>query len=260
MSIKVSDMWKMAHYMEPISLLFPEEEEEGDGAEAAVAKDTNVSASEVAAKGGASVKGKGKGRKEQNVSVLSPFSVDRSYLADSSSRQMGTGGRIKNGNRPHYRPTRWVKRKTLQAVARSSRKRISPRARARLLVHIVQEASRGRRITRRGKLRKPPVAFPQSEWKSLRGQAVPEISTIRGQVGERLAGEMMMTIGTVPVGRTAMYPLLLMGSMMPVAASPTLLVISKCGTGRKLLWRARTRSRRMWRERGTHDVSWTTTM
>lgn len=50
MSIKVGEMWKMAHYMEPISLLFPEEEDEGDNPLEAVKKDMNVVPSSMSAK------------------------------------------------------------------------------------------------------------------------------------------------------------------------------------------------------------------
>lgn len=42
MSVRVDEMWKMSHYMETIGLLFAEEEEDGDGAETAVAHDTNA--------------------------------------------------------------------------------------------------------------------------------------------------------------------------------------------------------------------------
>lgn len=48
MSIRVDEMWKMAHYMEPISHLFPDEEEDGDNVEDAVAKDVNKSTAEEA--------------------------------------------------------------------------------------------------------------------------------------------------------------------------------------------------------------------
>jgi hypothetical protein len=42
MSIRIADMWKMAHYLEPISLMFPDEEEDDADALTAVAKDKNV--------------------------------------------------------------------------------------------------------------------------------------------------------------------------------------------------------------------------
>jgi ribonuclease Z len=66
MSINVSEMWKMAHYMEPISLLFPDEEEGDDDVVKAVATDKNVNLTEVSA-----TPNKSNGKKA--VSILSSW-------------------------------------------------------------------------------------------------------------------------------------------------------------------------------------------
>lgn len=60
MSIKVGDMWKMAHYMDALSLLFDEAEpEDGDDTQGAVEGDVNPTV-DIAPKGG-----KGKGKQSQ---------------------------------------------------------------------------------------------------------------------------------------------------------------------------------------------------
>jgi ribonuclease Z len=63
MSIKVGDMWKMAHYMDALSILFDEAEpEDGDDTQAAVEGDINPT-TDPARKGG---KGKGKGKQNHS--------------------------------------------------------------------------------------------------------------------------------------------------------------------------------------------------
>lgn len=73
MSIKIGDMWKMAHYMEPLSMLFDEAEpEEGDSTTEAVENDLNPSVDQSNTTGenggGGGKKGKGKQNGQSNNS------------------------------------------------------------------------------------------------------------------------------------------------------------------------------------------------
>lgn len=79
MSIKIGDMWKMAHYMEPLSMLFDEAEpEEGDSTTEAVENDLNPSVDQpstgaggnanAGSGGGGGKKGKGKQNGQSNNS------------------------------------------------------------------------------------------------------------------------------------------------------------------------------------------------
>ncbi|OCF42970.1 hypothetical protein I317_03191 [Kwoniella heveanensis CBS 569] len=82
MSIRVKDMWKMAHYMEPMSMLFAEAEEEGEGEDStlgAVKGDINPSVD-----GGAHVQVNGGGKSNKSKSEKKSGKNDKQKSKDNT--------------------------------------------------------------------------------------------------------------------------------------------------------------------------------
>nr|XP_018259272.1 uncharacterized protein I303_08200 [Kwoniella dejecticola CBS 10117]OBR81430.1 hypothetical protein I303_08200 [Kwoniella dejecticola CBS 10117] len=118
MSLRIGDMWKMQYYMEPLSLLFVEAEEEGDGEGSvvgAVRKDVNPT---LDGNGNVNVNSNGIGKNKKNKTNRAAAETNGKQATNMAEECMNNvdGQEMHNTGQEHGKSKRAMKKERTQAL------------------------------------------------------------------------------------------------------------------------------------------------